>query len=243
MFESESGVYRLLNTITGYAYIGRSTELSDRKATHFRELAKGEHWNENVRKDCAIHGIDAFTFEVIEYADPNALYDLEDFHRISTKHRYNIADSSRGGCGPQSEETRRRISKTKRERGTYISPEHRAKISLALAGHKHNEQARQNIAAAVRRRKDDYYPNKSARISETKSKGTYHTPFGDFPSAKVAAEHADGMHKSTITKVCKNGGIITQKTYDLTKWLKAIGPEVIGKSWLDLGFSYTPKVS
>jgi group I intron endonuclease len=60
------GVYAIVNSATGKAYIGSAVDISRRWAQHRRELQRGTHNNGHLSAAWAKYGEEAFTFQVIE---------------------------------------------------------------------------------------------------------------------------------------------------------------------------------
>jgi|10_taG_2_1085330.scaffolds.fasta_scaffold109711_2 hypothetical protein len=61
-----AGIYTITCNKNGRKYIGCSTELPRRKASHFRNLKKQKHVNRYLQNDYNKYGDDSFEFEVIE---------------------------------------------------------------------------------------------------------------------------------------------------------------------------------
>lgn len=61
-----SGVYRILNTVTGEKYIGSSARYSLRKCIHLCNLRRGDHTCSRLQKSFDKHGESAFVFELVE---------------------------------------------------------------------------------------------------------------------------------------------------------------------------------
>lgn len=71
-----SGVYLLLNNITGDFYIGSSKNIFERKKQHFAESAIDiPYTNKKLYEDIRLYGKDNFTFEVLE--ESNNIKELE----------------------------------------------------------------------------------------------------------------------------------------------------------------------
>lgn len=66
-----AGIYRIVNTITGYVYIGSSINLEQRLKQHRTDIASGRHQNSGIRADIATYGADVFSLEVVEVTAPD----------------------------------------------------------------------------------------------------------------------------------------------------------------------------
>ena len=62
-----SGIYHIVNTNNGRAYVGSAVHLVNRWATHRRDLRKGDHRNSYLQRAWLKHGEEAFKFEVVEH--------------------------------------------------------------------------------------------------------------------------------------------------------------------------------
>lgn len=90
------------------------------------------------------------------------------------------------------------------------------------------------------RTKTQYEIDSISGENSSKFKGYYHTPWGTFPTANQAKVAHSYMSVVTITRWCEypDNDIIRLGS---SKYLQEIGPSVIGKTYRELGFSFTPK--
>ena len=82
-----SGIYQITNTVTGDCYIGFSKNIPQRWKLHLSEMrgvAKGTRHpeqyiscNRNVLYSCFEHGLDSFSFEVLEECEERYLRQKE----------------------------------------------------------------------------------------------------------------------------------------------------------------------
>lgn len=72
-----SGVYQIINTITGDCYIGSSIDLEKRKREHFYESTWRDKPNKQLYKDMKQYGKDSFLFRPIRLCDPEDLKKYE----------------------------------------------------------------------------------------------------------------------------------------------------------------------
>jgi hypothetical protein len=92
-----------------------------------------------MQAEWAEHGEASFRFEVLEIVtDPDVLPEKETAHIVARRSAepafgFNVNPTGYSRLGrPHSQETRLRMSAA--QRGRVITPEHRAKISIALTG-------------------------------------------------------------------------------------------------------------
>lgn len=91
-----SGVYQIINTITGDCYIGSSVDLERRKQQHFRESVWRDKPNKQLYKDMKQYGKDNFLFKPIQLCDPEELKKYEQIAIEKYNPQYNIRDACTG---------------------------------------------------------------------------------------------------------------------------------------------------
>ena len=145
---SVSGVYRLLNIITGECYVGSSTNLGNRLAVHRYRMQNRIHANRNVQAAFDEHGINAFSFEVLKLVtDKTQLIAYEQHYIDQLMPAYNLAPKAGTCLGVKfSQQSRDRISARVSGEGNYwfgkklpcagasSKPEARAKLSRKMTG-------------------------------------------------------------------------------------------------------------
>lgn len=73
-----SGIYRILNTVNGKSYVGKSTSIQARWATHRRTLRLGQHHSEHLQRAWDKYGEASFHFEILHLeSDVAKLPELE----------------------------------------------------------------------------------------------------------------------------------------------------------------------
>jgi len=96
-----SGIYVIRNNNNNKVYVGSAKHFLNRRAKHWRQLKLGTHGNVKLTRSVRKHGIENFTFEVLEFLpyEKVTIIDRENFwiQRLdSKKSGYNIADASFG---------------------------------------------------------------------------------------------------------------------------------------------------
>jgi group I intron endonuclease len=132
---SDSGIYEILNTVSGDRYIGQASNFTKRWSKHRRMLQAGAHDNQHLQNAWNKYGECAFSFRVVERCEKAVITAAEqrwmDFHQPA----YNKAPAAGSRAGvPSSPETRAKISAA--HKGRQKSAEHQAAITLALRGRK-----------------------------------------------------------------------------------------------------------
>ena len=64
-----SGVYAITNTATGDQYIGSSSNLANRLATHKKLLNAGKHWITPLQQTYSDHGASCLTWDILEFVE------------------------------------------------------------------------------------------------------------------------------------------------------------------------------
>lgn len=131
------GIYRILNTVTGHAYIGSSGNIPERLARHRRELRTGTHCNPRLQRAWRKYGPDAFDFEAVcSVPETDDLLEIEQQY-IDAEGEYNIipagaVPSFKGGRHTPEAIERMRLART----GKVMSEESRALLRAYRTGRK-----------------------------------------------------------------------------------------------------------
>lgn len=131
-----SGVYRILNTVTGDFYIGSSKHIDFRWETHRSLLNRGVHHSRHLQRAWTKYGPDSFQFEVMTEVDPGKLLDVEQESLDTHRPAYNIR--RKAGCVPPyvrkpiTEETREKMRRS--HKGKKLTEEAKQKMSAARRG-------------------------------------------------------------------------------------------------------------
>lgn len=84
-----SGIYKILNVITGDFYIGSAKSIKDRWWRHKKDLRGNRHHSVYMQRSFNKYGEIAFIFGVIEYCEKENLEDRENYHLSKGKPTYN----------------------------------------------------------------------------------------------------------------------------------------------------------
>ena len=85
-----SGVYQIVNTITGDCYIGSTVDLDSRKKQHFRKSNWKQEPNKPLYKDMKQYGKDSFLFKPIWLCNPEELKKYEQIAIEKYNPKYNV---------------------------------------------------------------------------------------------------------------------------------------------------------
>lgn len=184
-------IYRIINKINGKTYIGQHKykKLNDNYMGSGILLAKAK------KK----YGIKNFEKEILEFDIPNVelANDWEQmcilFERAKGKAEYNIAPGGLGHIGHHTEETKKRMSKTRT--GRKYSEEHRRHISESLKGHIVSEETRKRISDS---NKGETAWNKGKKMSDDFRKKCSEAHKGIHPTEETRKKRSESL-KGHIT--------------------------------------------
>jgi group I intron endonuclease len=126
-------IYIITNRVNGKRYVGKTVQREERRwSQHLTKARRNPKYylHMAMRK----HGLDNFSFEVVDRADSEAELTAKDVEYIarlgttSSSKGYNCTVGGDGGAHGPSAKTR--------VKGKIVSPEHRAKLSAAGKGRK-----------------------------------------------------------------------------------------------------------
>ena len=154
-----SGVYQIINVLTGDKYIGSSVDINRRKRYHRSALRNGDHSNIHLQRAYNKYGKKSFRYKVLLYCDPDNTLVYEQILLDAGYGDYNIAtDASAPTRGMYGElnpfygrkhttETRELISKNHADFSGENHPMYgvRGKDSPAW-GRKHSEETKKKLS-------------------------------------------------------------------------------------------------
>lgn len=131
-----SGIYLLYNIYNGRKYVGSSRSLGHRKSCHFSGMARGDHENYKIQKECNTYGIEAFRWCVLEHCEVAELLAREQWWIDSLKPEYNILQTATSHLCSETEKRKlsRRIQAEK-IRGRKQPQEEKNKRAQSLREH------------------------------------------------------------------------------------------------------------
>lgn len=114
VLDVKSGIYLIINTITGKLYVGSSINLYKRRYEHSLHLENGTHKNNHLQLSWNKYGSDVFHFCIVEECDAKDLIRIEQLWINATPNCYNLSLIAGSTLGKShSEETKLKISKTR----------------------------------------------------------------------------------------------------------------------------------
>ncbi|MFK4444624.1 group I intron endonuclease [Caballeronia udeis] len=139
-----SGVYKIINSVTGECYIGSTRSMRGRMAEHKYKLRCGKH-NAMLQRAWDYFGEEVFEFVLIESCPLDSLKEREQFWMDTLRPAYNISPNSKDQTGTKhSIETRKLVSESlrgnKRTLGFKHRPETRERMSSRLMGVKKTDE-------------------------------------------------------------------------------------------------------
>lgn len=163
----KSGIYAIVNLVTGKAYVGQAFNFKKRWTNHEVELRLNRHVNQHLQAAWNLYTENAFIFIVLERCVPDKQFlEWREQHWIDKlkaadrEFGYNKSPSSRSNLGykhseetrkawsiqrqanskPRSEEVKAKIAAT--TKGRTFSADSREKMRLAKLGKKHSEETK-----------------------------------------------------------------------------------------------------
>jgi len=133
--KNESGIYLITCRPTSEKYVGSACNLSRRTKEHKYALNHGIHYNYKLQAEWERYTSDEFLFSVLELVpDKNLLLEREQFWMDAIKPEFNIAPTSRHPAFgiKRTEETRRKLSVSKKKQMDSMTPEQRDDFRLKI---------------------------------------------------------------------------------------------------------------
>lgn len=224
--------YLIVYQVTGQVYYG----VRHAKGCHPNEIGKTYlSSSKRVKKLIALHGAQAFKFEVRRIFDS-----VEKARRWETRilRRFD-ARTNLKFFNKHNNENYDKINNTGKNnpmygtisptRGTKLSAETKAKISLAVTGENNGFYGQKHKPETIAKIK-----TKHTDEAHEKFTGYFHTPAGVFASARKASESFQVDH-NCIIRWCKNPERICSKATTRSKFYKL---EYEGKTFRELGFTF-----
>lgn len=152
-----SGIYKIVDMEAGLFYIGSSNNLGRRLAEHRCDLRRGTHPAKYMQRCFSKHGESAFQVEIVERVPVVELVDREQHWIDTLQPAFNwareVRTPQRGR--PLSEETKRKISESKRGqpgwwRGRKRSADQIQKMRQLMLGKKPSPETRVRMSASLR---------------------------------------------------------------------------------------------
>ena len=120
--EKQSGIYSIINTINDKVYVGKSTNLYQRKYQHFTLLKSGKHTNEYLQSSVNKYGVENFYYNVIEICNEDVLgereyYWIDHYDSNNRDKGYNIDIINEDGTTTRDWSSSKKMQKTIKENG------------------------------------------------------------------------------------------------------------------------------
>ena len=224
-----SGIYNIRNLITDNIYIGSAVNLNNRWSVHKNHLSNNNHVNDHLQNAWNKYGKENFIFEIIEYVeDKNKLIEKEQLWMDFFKPEYNIRKVAENNIGVKwSDESRKKASDRMKGKDPWnkgkkgVSEETRIKLSESrrnrgnlafFSGKKHSDDAKKKIGSRSKTMtRTPHSDETKAKISESKkghlvSEET-RKKISDINTGRIVSEET----RSKISKSL-NGKIVSEET-------------------------------
>lgn len=189
-------IYQIKNSKTGKCYIGQTTDFKRRKREHLNELRKHKHSNLYLQNAFDKYGEDSFEFTILEecekeQANDREIFWLNNFGGFESSNNYNLCQA--GGAKGISEETREKL------RSRIMSEETRRKISESRKGIKLNltDERRRQISESNRQR---FTGKKHTEESKRKMSETLKARAKNHPCWGMTGKHHSEETKKKISE-------------------------------------------
>lgn len=162
-----TGIYKILNKITGKFYIGSAVSIEARWRRHKHDLRNNKHQNIHLQRAWIKYWEIDFEFIIIKICDKENLIKHEQLYLdwLKPYNRdigYNLTPTAGNSNGVKhSEETRKRMSEAKKKmtketkqlmsqqrKGKKLSEEHKIKIAAGGKGRKFTQETKDKISKA-----------------------------------------------------------------------------------------------
>lgn len=165
----KSGIYKIRNLVNDKVYIGSAVRLYDRYRTHKSKLALSQHSNKRLLASVSKHGLENFSFELLELCEKKELVAREqywiDLYNACID-GYNIRTVAQSNIGVRrSAESNKKTVATRRANGWPISNEHRRLMSKALKGRVFSAETIAKMKIAAKNRMEN--PDTRKKISNS----------------------------------------------------------------------------
>lgn len=195
-----SGIYMILNIITGKAYVGQSINVEQRLSRHKSRLNKNKHHNDYLQNAWNKYGEDAFEFNILERCPSDSLDDNEvfwiNYFRTNTHDKgYNL-ESGGGANKTISPETRMKLSELSKGNQVWL-------------GRKHSDETKQKISEKLKGRTfSDETLKKFSEINKGKNNPMYGKNYSLAEKIELSkSQNTTGFFRVSkkSKKSCKNG--------------------------------------
>ena len=146
--KNKSGIYAIINNITGMLYVGSAINIHKRFLKHESLLRNNKHHCNYLQNSYNFHTCDAFVFSVLEYI--NNVEDLiirEQWYinYFEFENLFNSSPKAGSTLGAKySDKAKQKMSNA--HKGKKLSQKHIQNISNAIKGKKHSDKAKQKIS-------------------------------------------------------------------------------------------------
>jgi group I intron endonuclease len=192
---AESGIYAIVNRVTGHRYVGQTKHLRRREREHFKALAEGAHHCQRLQRAFEKYGRDAFSFEAIERVPVEGLDEIEQGYLdagFAAGTLYNTATCAEAPARGVKRSPELCAANGARKREFFSDPvmreENRRRVKAALAV--------PEVRAKMRTRRTDAG---RAAISVAQKK-RYSTPEGMAGHAAAMALRGEGWRKQLVAR-------------------------------------------
>lgn len=205
----KSGIYIITNLITGHRYIGQTNDLKRRRWEHFNLNSESNYLLLRAYKK---HGLENFSYEILERCPTESLNDRERFWIAELKPEYNRTAGGEGRSAPVSEEVKARLSEAAKRQWAAMSDEQKALIRKnnltgPKIGHPVSKETREKLRRANLGKKQS--PELiEKRLGHLKENGFYER-LHEAHKRKVICKETGEIFDSVKSAMAKYGGTVS----------------------------------
>ena len=197
-----SGIYQIINIITGDCYIGSTVDLKRRKREHFKNSTWKKEQNKPLYKYMQQYGKENFLFKTIQLCDPEELKKYEQIAIEKYNPKYNVKAAY---IEMSKEEYKKQYNKKNankiRQQKKQYRKEHANSIKQYQKQHKEEhmeymKQYRKENADSIRQQQKQYHNQQCLYENEILSLGTLSTRF-----SRQGIEHPTQEAKKYLIKL------------------------------------------
>ena len=209
-----SGIYQIVNSATGKAYVGSALDLRKRKNSHWHALRNGGHHSSKLQRAWLKYGREAFTFQTLFICAKELLTFYEQRALEVLAPEYNVLREARSSLGyKHTAETREKMRAIQGQRtvqpaaGRTVSDEEKRRISVANTGRVCSEATHEKLRAARVGRKPAegmrHTPEARAKMSADRKGKPRPLAAVEASAAKRRGTHHDEAAKAKISAALK----------------------------------------
>lgn len=237
--EIKTGIYKIINNINGKVYVGSAINISDRFLDHKQMLKRNKHHSTKLQNSVNKHGVENFTFEIIEECSKELLIEREQYW-IDTLDSYKSGYNCRPNASNMlnfvfSAESKEKMKKS--QKGLHSGTKH------PLYGKKHSEETKEKIRISkIGKKLSEETRNKMSKIRKGRDSPMKGKKHSEETKEKISKNHRS--IKGEKNPASKLNETLVKEIREIWDTLKPEKNGITYKTILDLckkyNITYTP---